>query len=83
MSMDEPGLFDTQIVSYAFKGARELAVEGAGITSVTAQEFLLMQTRSLTHSAYYIPRPNAFIRRSEGIPVTVALKRLRKGAWWI
>lgn len=45
---------DTQEISYCMKRSEALP-SGTFLTSVTVQEFLLMQTRSVTRNAYYIP----------------------------
>ncbi|WP_346119264.1 hypothetical protein [Micromonospora coerulea] len=48
-------ILDTQLVSYAMKGTHTLPADGCAITSVTAQELLLMQGGELTRNNYYIP----------------------------
>jgi hypothetical protein len=46
---------DTQIVSYAINGTRELPASDIAISSTTAQELLLMQGSSSTRNNYYVP----------------------------
>ncbi|MEU7920661.1 hypothetical protein [Micromonospora zamorensis] len=48
-------LLDTQLLSYAIKGTYTLPADGCAITSVTAQELLLMQGGKLTRNNYYVP----------------------------
>ncbi|MER7992023.1 hypothetical protein [Micromonospora chalcea] len=48
-------LLDTQLVSYAMKGRYALPAVGCAITSVTAQELLLMQGSKFTRNNYYVP----------------------------
>jgi hypothetical protein len=47
---------DTQVISKAFKGIATPLQEGASISSIVANEFLLVQHRSLTKANYYIRR---------------------------
>ncbi|GAB7039114.1 MULTISPECIES: hypothetical protein [Catenuloplanes] len=48
-------LVDTMIVSYAWKGIPGFEIQGRSISSVTAQEFLLVQTPDPKQPLYYLP----------------------------
>lgn len=48
-------ILDTQIISYAFKGAYDGKVEQQFISSITAKEFLLVQNSGPTKASYYLP----------------------------
>ncbi|WP_341718788.1 hypothetical protein QQG74_03145 [Micromonospora sp. FIMYZ51] len=48
---------DTMIVSYAWKGVSGYAIDGRTLSSVAAQEFLLVHTKDLKTPRYYMPRP--------------------------
>ncbi|MGK5675466.1 PIN domain-containing protein [Micromonospora sp. URMC 106] len=49
-------IIDTQIISYAFKGVPDYTVTSKAISSVTAQEFLLVQANDFKRARYYLPR---------------------------
>ncbi|WP_123827028.1 hypothetical protein [Micromonospora globispora] len=53
--MQKRVLVDTQIVSYAINGDRELTPGAFAVTSVTAQELLLFQGRKADRNNYYVP----------------------------
>ncbi|MTK05446.1 hypothetical protein FF096_26270 [Micromonospora sp. CP22] len=56
---------DTMIVSYAWKGVSGYAIDGRILSSVAAQEFLLVHTKDLKMPRYYMPRPPHL--RSQGL----------------
>lgn len=66
-------VYDTQAVSYALKGVRDVSISNALIASATAQELLLMQSGDLTKNNYYIP-----FRLKSMHPDGQILKALRK-----
>ncbi|MEV6799499.1 hypothetical protein AB0M91_14285 [Micromonospora rifamycinica] len=49
-------LVDTQIVSYAWKGVAGYEINGKAVSSVVAQEFLLIQEDNPRRPRYYLPR---------------------------
>lgn len=49
---------DTQIVSYAMKGRCDDLVGGASITSIVANEFLLVHGKNSSQANYYVPHPS-------------------------
>ncbi|WP_414579551.1 hypothetical protein [Anabaena sp. CCY 9402-a] len=51
-------IFDTQIISYSFKGLYHNSISQQYIASITAQEFLLIQSDYPTKANYYVPLPN-------------------------
>lgn len=46
---------DTQVISYAMKGKWERSIQGAMISSIVANEFLLVQSEELAQANWYIP----------------------------
>lgn len=50
-----PELIDTQIVSYALKGRAVSSLEGKAISSITANELLLVQHEKPAKANYYVP----------------------------
>jgi hypothetical protein len=48
---------DTQIISYAMKGREGLPIKGATISSISANELLLVQGTKYTQANYYVPMP--------------------------
>jgi hypothetical protein len=48
-------ILDTQIVSYAMKGTFDISIVGKSISSITANEFLLVQGSSPLQANYYVP----------------------------
>jgi hypothetical protein len=55
MPIDPPELLDTQLISYAFKGRRDISVTGRSISAITANEFLLVQSAKYAQANYYVP----------------------------
>lgn len=54
-------ILDTQIISYAIKGAMSERIQGALISSITATEFLLIQGKNHHSANYYAPLPSSLI----------------------
>ena len=50
-----PELIDTQIVSNALKGRAVSSLEGKAISSITANELLLVQHEKPAKANYYVP----------------------------
>ncbi|MCD4673835.1 MAG: hypothetical protein K8R77_14320 [Anaerolineaceae bacterium] len=48
-------ILDTQIISYAFKGRWALPIKGKNISSITANEFLLIQSKNPAQVNYHVP----------------------------
>ena len=65
---------DTQIVSYAFKGAATRDIQGQFISSIVALEFLLVQGEKHCKANYYIPHA-ARLGVSHGFGVAPELNR--------
>lgn len=59
---------DTQIISYYYKGAAPLPESEILISSVTAAEFLLIQSEKLNTANYYPMLPGRFKHRMGGLP---------------
>ncbi|BCL80047.1 hypothetical protein ccbrp13_25120 [Ktedonobacteria bacterium brp13] len=55
-AMDYYQFFDTQIVSYAFKGMYTVNLHNSAISSIVASEFLLLQSSNPKKPNYYLPR---------------------------
>lgn len=55
---------DTQVISYAFKGASEDNVDGSYISSVVANEFLEVHTKVPDTAAYYVPISGAVFNKA-------------------
>jgi hypothetical protein len=51
-------ILDTQIVSHALKGRKNVQVRGKSISSITADEFLLVQSSNPVQANYYLPLPS-------------------------
>ncbi len=64
-------ILDTQVISYAFKKVNLEDVQNATIPSITANEFLLTQSKLYNKAQYYIPLPNklAVNVEDEAIPL--------------
>jgi len=54
------GLLDTQIISYKYKGTKDIDVYKKSIPSVVAMEFLQMQSTKLHAANYYIPKSSRY-----------------------
>lgn len=67
---------DTQILSYYYKGVERQPTEGITISSVTAAEFLLIQSRH-TNSANYYPILPSLIRHLNPLINHAETKRIR------
>ncbi|MCF6153925.1 MAG: hypothetical protein E3K36_01470 [Candidatus Brocadia sp.] len=48
-------ILDTQIISYALKGKSDLPKTKNSISSISANEFLLVQGENLVQASYYVP----------------------------
>jgi predicted nucleic acid-binding protein len=55
------GVFDTQVVSYAFKKMQNIEIQNALISSITANEFFLTHSQSNHKAHFYIPLPSKLI----------------------
>lgn len=51
-------ILDTQIISYALKKRSDLPINEKAITSITANEFLLIQGTNPAQANYYVPIPS-------------------------
>lgn len=71
-------LLDTQIIPYALKCRPEWSVTGKAICSITANEFLLVQSTNPAQANYYVPLLSKvhFLPSTDGIgPVSAKLNR--------
>jgi predicted nucleic acid-binding protein len=69
MARDCYRFFDTQVVSYAFKGIPTITIHNGAISSIVASEFLLLQGNTPIRANYYIPMPRyitSFIDQDPG-----------------
>lgn len=55
MAQANAKILDTQVISYGFRGRQNLPLTGMAISSITANEFLLVQNPNPAQANYYVP----------------------------
>jgi hypothetical protein len=69
-------LLDTQVISYKYKGAKEVDIKEKIIPSVVALEFLLLQSYRPYSANYYVPKTNRLhLRAVENMKIDHAFRK--------